>query len=181
MSGKALRACFVCCLHAACIMLEPAKSDQMSERTQLVVFRVDEQRCALALAAVERIVRAVEVTPLPGAPHIVLGVIDVEGSIVPVLSIRRRFRLPEREIVPADQFLIARAAGRAVALVIDEAEGVFEREQSAVTHSYGISPGLEQFEGVVKLDDGLALIHDPEKFLSPDDARALDDAIDRAE
>ena len=153
----------------------------MNEPMQLVVFRVGEQRCALALAAVERIVRAVEVTPLPGAPHIVLGVIDVEGSLVPVLSIRRRFRLPEREIIPADQFLIARAAGRAVALVIDEAEGVFEREQSAITPSCGLSPGLEQFGGVVKLDDGLALIHDPEKFLSLEDVRALDDALYRVE
>jgi purine-binding chemotaxis protein CheW len=153
----------------------------MSERMQLVVFRVDEQRYALALDAVARIVRAVEVTPLPGAPHIVLGVIDVEGSVLPVLSIRRRFQVPQREIAPTDQFLIAWAAGRAVALVIDEVQGVMEREQSAVTPSHGIAPGLEQFEGIVTLDDGLVLIHDPQKFLSLDDARALDDAMDRAE
>ena len=96
-----------------------------------VVFCLDGQRYALPLAAVRRIVRAVEVTPLPGAPAIVLGAIDVEGSVLPVLDIRRRFLLPEREIGPADQFLIASTARRAVALVIDEAHGVIEREQSA--------------------------------------------------
>lgn len=144
-----------------------------------VVFSLDGQRYALPLAAVRRIVRAVEVTPLPGAPAIVLGAIDVEGSVLPVLDIRRRFLLPEREIGPADQFLIASTVRRAVALVIDEAHGVIEREQSAVIDSDRIAPGLEQFRGVVQLDDGLALIHDLEKFLSLDEARALDRAMDR--
>ena len=112
---------------------------------------------------------------------IVLGAIDVEGRVLPVLNLRRRLRLPEREIGPADQFLIAWTARRAVALVIDEAQGVIEREQSAVVGSDRIVPGLEQFQGVVKLDDGLVLIHDLEKFLSLDEARTLDEAMERAE
>lgn len=153
----------------------------MSELIQLVVFRLGEQHYALPLAAVERIVRAVEVTPLPGAPAIVLGAIDVEGRVLPVLNLWRRLRLPEREIGPADQFLIAWTARRAVALVMDEAQGVIEREQSAVIASDRIVPGIEQFQGVVKLDDGLVLIHDLEKFLSLDEARALDEAMERAE
>ena len=148
---------------------------------QLVVFRLDRQRYALPLVAVERIVRAVEVTPLPGAPAIVLGAIDVEGRILPVLNLWRRLGLPEREIGPANQFLIAWTARRAVALVMDEAQGVIEREQSAVIASDRIGPGLEQFQGVVNLDDGLVLINDLEKFLSLDEARTLDEAIDRAE
>lgn len=149
--------------------------------TELVVFRLDQLRIALPLAAVERIVRAVAVTALPGAPAIVLGVIDVEGHVLPVLNLRRRFLVPEREVSPADQFLIARTARRAVALVIDEAQGVVERGQSAFIDSDRIVPGLEQFQGVVKLDDGLVLIHDLEKFLSLDEARTLDEAMERTE
>jgi purine-binding chemotaxis protein CheW len=149
----------------------------MSELIFLVVFRLDEQRYALPLAAVERIVGAVEVTPLPGAPAIVLGAIDVEGRVLPVLNLRRRFFLPEREVSPVDQFLIARTPRRMVVLVIDEAHGVIEREQSAVISSDRIVPGLEQFRGVVKLDNGLVLIHDLEKFLSLDEAHALDQAM----
>ena len=72
----------------------------MSEPAQLVVFRLNGQRYALPLAAVERIVCAVEVTPLPGAPPVVLGVINVAGCVLPVFNIRRRFLLPEREVVP---------------------------------------------------------------------------------
>lgn len=153
----------------------------MSEPGFLVVFRVCEQRYALPLAAVERIVRAVEVTPLPGAPALVIGAIDVEGRILPVLNLRQRFFLPERAIGPDDQFLIAWTVQRKVVLVIDEAQGVIECPQSAVIRSDQIAPGVEQLQGVVRLEDGLALIHDLEKFLSLDDARTLDEALHRAE
>jgi purine-binding chemotaxis protein CheW len=149
----------------------------MSELIQLVVFRMDEQRYALPLAAVTRIIRAVEVTPLPGAPPVVLGVINMGGDVLPVLNMRRRFRLPEQEISPADQFLLAQTARRAVALAVNEAEGVIERQQSEIIGSAQIVPGLEQFQGVLKLDDGLVLIHDLEKFLVLDEARALDKAM----
>lgn len=153
----------------------------MNELIQLVVFCLDEQRYALSLAVVERIVQAVEVTPLPAAPPIVLGVIDVEGRVLPVLNIRRRFRLPEREVSPADQFLIAQTVQRTVALVIDVAQGVIERPESAVVNPAQIVPGLEQIQGVVKLDDGLVLIHDLERFLSLDEACALDEAMNQDE
>ena len=58
----------------------------MSDIAQLVVFRLDERRYALPLAVVERVVRAVDVTPLPKAPPMVLGVIDVHGRVLPVLN-----------------------------------------------------------------------------------------------
>lgn len=145
--------------------------------TQFVVFRLGSQRYALPLAAVERVVRAAEVTPLPGAPAIVLGAIDAGGCVLPVFNLRRRFLLPERDIGPADHFLIARTVRRVVALVIDEADGVIEFGPSTVVGSDRIVPGLGQFQGVAKLDDGLVLIHDLEKFLALDEARALDVAM----
>ena len=151
----------------------------MSTNMLLLVFRLGEQRYALPLAAVERIVRAVEVTPLPGAPAVVLGAIDVQGRVLPVLGIRRRFGLPEQEIGPGDQFVLARAAGRTVALVIDEAQGVIEPPAGEIVGSADIAPGVAQILGVLKLEDGLVLIHDLEKFLSLDEASALDEAMSR--
>jgi purine-binding chemotaxis protein CheW len=149
----------------------------MSDPSKLVVFRLDSQRYAMPLAAVERIVRAVEVTALPQAPEIVLGVIDVEGRILPVLNIRRKVSLADREITPADQFLLARTARRTVVLVIDEALGVVELLPAAITGPGRIVPGLEQIQGVIQLEDGLALIYDLERFLSLDEARTLDQAM----
>jgi purine-binding chemotaxis protein CheW len=143
------------------------------------VFSLDAGRYALPLAAVERIVRAVEVTRLPSAPPTVLGAIDVQGRVLPVFNVRRRFGLPERDIDPADQFVIARSANRAVVLVVDAAQGVLQSPLSDTTSAATIATGLEHIQGVIRLPDGLVLIQDLDLFLSAAESRALDEALEQ--
>lgn len=133
---------------------------------EFVVFVLDELRYALHLACVERIVRTVEVTPLLEAPEIVPGIINVRGDIIPVVDIRKRFRLSERETDLDDQIMICRTPKRRLALPVDSVQGVVEYPQEKGVPSEKIVPGMEYIEGVLKLPDGLILIHDLEKFLS---------------
>lgn len=145
--------------------------------SRLVPFFLDDRRYALPLDVVERIIPAVELTPLPKAPEIVLGLINIRGRIVPVFNIRRRFRLPDRETELTDHFIIAHTSKRTVALPADSASGViqvFEGEKTEVTD---ILPALDYVKGVVKLEDGLLLIHDLESFLSLEEETALDEAL----
>lgn len=143
----------------------------------LVVFHLDEQRYGLPLAAVERVVRAVEVTPLPKAPEIVLGVVNVRGRVVPVVDLRRRFRLPARGLAPSDQFVLARAARRTLAMVVDSVAGLTECPAESVVAGETVLPGLGWVAGLVKLPDGLVLIHDPGQFLALEEETALDAAL----
>lgn len=151
----------------------------MSNSAELVVFTLHEQRYALPLSAVERIVRAAEVTPLPKAPGIVLGIINVQGRVIPVLNIRKRFLLPEREIEVGDYFIIANTSTRTVALVVDEVRGVAKCSEEEVIDPKKILPGMEYVEGVLKLEDGMILIHDLDTFLSLEEEEALEDAISK--
>lgn len=148
---------------------------------EYVVLGFDALRIALPLSDVERVVRAVYVTPLPGAPAIVCGVANVQGRVIPVVDLRRRFRLPQREMALTDRLVIAHTAQRAVALVADSVSGVIEHAGPDRVDAEAILPGLAYIDGVVKLDDGLILIHDLERFLSLDEAEALDRAMAAAE
>ncbi|MGD0886276.1 MAG: chemotaxis protein CheW [Thermodesulfovibrionales bacterium] len=151
----------------------------MKNPGKLVAFAIERQRYALYLSAVEQIVRAVEITSLPKAPEIVAGVINLHGRVIPVLNIRRRFRLPEREISSSDQFIIARTSKRTVALCADDVSGVIECPEQEVEPSREILPHMEYVEGVVKLDDGIVLIHDLDTFLSLEEEKKLDKAVDK--
>jgi purine-binding chemotaxis protein CheW len=146
---------------------------------QLLVFKLDAQKFSLHLAAVDRIERAVEVTPLPKMPENVLGIVNLKGQIVPVFNVRRQFHLPEREVEPRDQLIFAHTARRSVALVVDAAGEVIERRDQDVIASGEILPDLEYVEGVVKLDNGLVLIHDLDRFLSAEEENALEEAMKR--
>lgn len=149
----------------------------MNKSKPYVVFTLDEQRYALHLSAVGRIVRIVEITPLPKAPEIVLGVVNIQGQIIPVFNIRRRFHLPEREIELSDQLIIAHTSRRTVALVVEEVIGIIERAPQEIVPTEQVLPGTEYVEGVVKLEDGMILIHDLDTFLSLKEEKTLDVAL----
>lgn len=121
--------------------------------------------------------RAAQITPLPSAPAIILGALNIGGAVVPVFNVRRRFRLPERDIDPADHFLIARTGHRTVVLAIDHPQGVLELPAAAAVDTTAITPNPGHFSGVLRLEDGLVLIHNLELFLSPDEAQGLDVAL----
>jgi purine-binding chemotaxis protein CheW len=149
----------------------------VNNANQLVVFTLDEHRYALPLAVVERAVRMVEISPLPKAPGIVLGVVNLQGRIIPVLNVRERFRLPGREPGVNDQLLIARTLRRAVALAVDTVSAVIDLSSQETVAPPAIVPGLEYLAGVMKLEDGMLLIHDLDRFLSLDEEEALEAAV----
>ena len=145
-----------------------------SPHDSLVVFSLDAQHFALNVAAVECVVRAVEITPLPGAPTGVCGVIDLHGAVIPVFDLRAHFGQPARAVRAEDHLVIVRTARRKVALLADAALGVVSGGGTEVVAAAEILPGLDMIEGVVKLDGGMVLIHDLDRFLrlAEDDALA---------
>ncbi len=147
---------------------------------QLVVFTLDTQYYALPLARVERVVRAVEVTPLPKTPEIVLGVIDLQGKIVPVISLRKRFGWSEPETSLSDQFVIADTGTRSVALLVNAVTGVLERTAEEITEAKKIIPGAQYVAGIAKLEDGILFLHDLERVLSKKEERQLDGLLTAA-
>ena len=147
---------------------------------QLVAFSLEGQGYALPLASVERVLPAVALTPLPEAPAIVLGLLNLGGRVVPVVNIRRRFRLPERGVELADRLIVARTARRTLALLVDTVSGVIEVAPEIVTMVEDVLPGLTHVRGVVRVSTGLILVHDLETCLSLDEAVALDEALSPA-
>lgn len=146
----------------------------------LVVFRLDRQRYALRLATVERVLPMAAVSPLPQAPAVALGVINIHGRIVPVLDPRRRFELPARDYGPTAHLVLARTSRREVALPVDEVLEVAEVAVETVASPESVLPELGYIGGVVALEDGLLLIHDLDTFLSLDEELVLADALEEA-
>lgn len=151
-----------------------SSDDDMEE---YVVICLDELRVALRLSVVERVIRVVYVSPLPEAPEIVAGVINVQGRVIPVIDMRQRFRLENRRMVLTDRIVIAHTDRRPVALVADAVRGVFEYSEPDIIDADDILPGLEYVDGVAKLEEGLILIHDLNRFLSLDEESALECAM----
>jgi purine-binding chemotaxis protein CheW len=153
--------------------------ENQSSTIRLVLFTVDGQTYALHLEAVDRILRMAEVTPLPGAPDAVEGVINIQGLVAPVVSIRRRLGLMHRAAAVSDSLVLAHARKRRLAIVAESVLGVVERSADAVVSVGDLARGIQHIEGVLKTSDGLVLIQDLDRFFSPEEDQSLDLALER--
>jgi purine-binding chemotaxis protein CheW len=152
----------------------------MHPATRLVVFELEDGRYGLPLDVVEKVARIVEITPLPKAPDIVVGVVNVQGRVIAVANVRKRFGLSEREPRLSDQLIVARTPRRPVALVVDTVSAIAEYAEGQAAAAQAIVPGTDYIAGVVKLADGMVLIQDLGRLLSLDEERELDDAMANA-
>ena len=144
---------------------------------EVVVFEVAGQRYGLPAAHVCELVRAVAITPLPHAPPVVEGVINVRGRVLPVLDVRARFRLPAKPLELSDHFIVVSAGPRRVVLHVDRATDLALLDEASIQAPETLGPSATYVAGVVKLDDGLMLIHDAATFLSAAEAASLDEAL----
>lgn len=149
----------------------------MSSIRQIVTFTLDNRRFALPLSALEKVILAVDIAPLPKAPDIVMGVIDMHGRIIPVVDIRKRFGLPAHEINLSDQMIISKSATRTVGILVDDVGCVIDLSEDELIDADTILPRMEYVEGVASIKDDIVLIHDIDKFLSLEEERSLSDAI----
>jgi len=139
----------------------------------IVIFQLDGRRCAIAASAVVEILAAVATSPFPRQPDYIAGVIDVRGTIVPVLDLRVRFGLPSRLMELADKLIVARGGDRLLALWVDEVEAFAPSEAVAWSSAGGLIVGDRSLAGVVSTADGVAMIHDVDVFVAQCEADAV--------
>jgi purine-binding chemotaxis protein CheW len=152
----------------------------MAEKSHFVIFTLDDQKFALPLSCVEKIARASAVRPLPKAGDVILGVINVQGKVIPVLDLKKRFDIPTRPIAVSDHLIIARSSTRVLALLVDSVQDILETDSRAVTGQSAILDRMEFIEGVLRMDEGMVLINDLERLLSGDEAGELDKALEKS-
>jgi purine-binding chemotaxis protein CheW len=146
-----------------------------------LLFALGDPRFALPLSIVEKVVRAVEITPLPRAPRIVLGLINEHGRTIPVVDIRALFRLPARETGLGDRFIILRTPRRVLALAVDRVIGISDSSDGRVESAGPALSFAEHLRGIAQLDDGIVLIYDLDGLLSLDEEALLDAALSGGE
>ena len=142
----------------------------------IVTFACGGSRCAVRLQDVERVVRMVALTPLPGAPAVVVGTVNVHGEVLPVADLGMRLGRGARDFGPSAHLLLTRTPQRRLVLAADEVRGVSTVAASAITSARKLSVAGPLVGGVA-LPDGVVYVYDLEAFLSGDESERLDAAL----
>ena len=149
----------------------------------ILTFELDGQRYAFPADRIVEVVQMVAIFPLPGAPRVVEGVVNVRGKVVPVFDLRGRFGLPPRPIDPGQHLIILSGSPRDAAVRVDAAEDFLSVPDAQISSSgplaeAGIgSAGTRHVAGIAATEDGTTVIYDLSTFLSLSESGSLDEAL----
>lgn len=144
---------------------------------ELLAFDIGGHCLAVDANVVQEVVRMVAVAALPGAPAAVEGVINVRGTLVPVLDPRVKFGWPSTPHRLEQHLILVHAAGRLVALRVDRATDLRAVPAEAVVGASELAVGAEHTAGVLRLADGALVLHDVARFFSLEEAAQLQQAL----
>lgn len=145
----------------------------------LLGFSLGGTRYALELKDVHRVLRAVEISPLPASPSIIMGVVNIAGQVLAVADLRARLGLPEKPLAIEDRLLWVSAAGYDLLIPVDTVETVQGFSREAILQATEIPESAPLLKGIVRLSDGVMLIQDLTALLGLSEREALEYALNQ--
>ena len=135
---------------------------------QCVTFTLENEVYGINVMQVQEVLREIEVAPVPGAPHYVLGIINIRGSVVSVIDARTRFGLPAVESTHLTRIIVIEAQQQIIGILVDSVAEVVDIDSSEieVAPNVGNSDASRYIDGVVSRDDSLLILVDLNKLLT---------------
>lgn len=144
-----------------------AENREQSELLHLVTFQLGKEEYGVEIASVQEIIRASDITPVPGAPTHVRGVINLRGKIIPVVDLRQRFALPPVDSSDAQRIIVVELGQKRIGMLVDSVSQVIKVPSSVVEEMPEEATSIDQnyIKGVGKLESRLIIILDLNRSL----------------
>ncbi len=141
---------------------------QAPASSQFLTFLLDEQEYGLELFKIQEIRGYAPVTPIPNVPPHVRGVMNLRGTVLPVVDLRMKFRLPPIEYNKFTVIVIAMVGEKMVGLLVDAVSDVLQVTQEAMRAApdFGSAVDTRFIDGVFQTREHLAVALNLEKLLS---------------
>jgi purine-binding chemotaxis protein CheW len=142
---------------------------------QVVVFELSGEVYALDILHVNEIIRIQPVTPVPGAPEYIEGLINLRGRVVPVVDLRKRFGLRTRDIGDRSRIIVVQVSDDIVGAVVDAVSEVITVSPEVVEPAARVVTGLdaEYIRTIAKVEGQLVAVLNPDKILEYSDSEEM--------
>jgi purine-binding chemotaxis protein CheW len=146
-----------------------------SKTLQFVGFRLDREEYAIPITTIQEIIVMKPITRIPQVPASIEGLINLRGSVLPIINLRRLFGLPPREFDDETRTVIVNVDGRTLGYVVDEVTQVMRiaADQIQPAPVAVAAVARRHIAGLARLDDRLLIILDVDKLLAPEELEAV--------
>jgi len=141
------------------------KSDLVQGSGQFSTFFVSDLFFGVDVLNVQEVLRFQQMTPVPQAPEVIEGLINLRGQIVTAIDMRRRLGLPPRDGDKSPMNIVVRTTDGAVSLLVDEIGDVLDMDAATYERPpENLAPAAKELiRGVYKLKGRLLLVLDAER------------------
>ncbi len=135
-----------------------------------LTFQVANEEYGVEILKVREIIGMLPITPVPGSPGVMLGVVNLRGKVIPVISMRSRFTLPAAEAHPHNVIIVVEGAtsGSPIGLAVDCVKEVakFTPDDTEPPPAYGLDIDTSLVAAIGKNHDRIRILLDLSKVLA---------------
>ncbi|HZJ85230.1 MAG TPA: chemotaxis protein CheW [Syntrophomonadaceae bacterium] len=151
----------------------------MNQEVQLVVFilKQGDQICeyGVPITKVQEIISMATPTKMPQTPDFVEGIINLRGKIIPIIDLKKRFKMGESDLTGDTRSVIVEVEGQTIGIIVDEVSEVLRLQTENIEPPPAVIGGItaKYLTGVGKLDDRLLILLDMDRILNEDEIAEL--------
>lgn len=134
---------------------------------KVIVFQLKDEEYAIEIDYIQSIERMIPVTRTPGTPKYVKGVMNLRGVITPVIDLRKRFGIEEKEYDEETRILVISKDDIEIGFIVDSANDVIDIPVEKVEPTPKVVGVVEEeyLRGVVKIGQRLFTLLDLDKVI----------------
>ena len=143
------------------------EEEEDSQEGKYLTFRIDKEQYGIEIRHVTEIVGQQKITEVPDMPPFVKGIINLRGSVIPVVDIRLRFRMPPREYDDRTCVIVVEANDSAVGIVVDTVNEVLNISADRVSAPPQVAQGevKRYIKGIGRLEEEVIILLSIDKLL----------------
>ncbi len=138
-----------------------------SSEVQLVVFKLGREEYSVSILQVQEIKRITDITRVPHTPDYIKGVINLRGSVLPVIDLKKRLNLPQQMSTEDTRIIIVKVGELSVGMIVDAVSEVMTINQENIDSPEVVagSVAASYLSGVGKLDNRLLILLNLEEII----------------
>jgi len=131
-----------------------------SSEVQLVVFKLGREEYGISILQVQEIKRMTDITRVPYTPDYIKGVINLRGSVLPVIDLKKRLDLPEHDYTDDTRIIIVKIDDIVIGMIVDAVSEVMAIDQANIEAPEAVIGGVAAnfISGVGKLENRLLIL-----------------------
>ena len=145
-----------------------AELETVNDELKLIIFKLGREEYGMDILRVQEIKRMMGITRVPSTPTFIRGVINLRGSVLPVIDLRTRLGLAENDLTEAARIIVVLVNDGIVGFIVDEVVEVTTINTQDVEAAQTLSSGLSAdfITGIAKADNRLYIMLNPDAIVN---------------